>query len=142
MCLPSSFHRPDATRRLTLCWALRVAAQCSIENLAAAAAADPVSCVQQFEPADDVFPIDNQTTWSLQYLSVSIFGQRENTELRQYVKKHFNATHIETALSLTSVESVSVPFILGTASSCGPLVKGKESTMNPTTMFSALVNNR
>ena len=63
-------------------------------------------------------------------LSISIFGESENKELWQNVKKHFNATRLETTLSLTSVESVSIPFIQGTASPWGLLMKEKESTMN------------
>ena len=64
------------------------------------------------------------------FLSIFTFGESENKELRQRVKKPFNTTRLETIIFMTSVESVSVPFIEGAASRCGPLVKGKESVMN------------
>ena len=93
-------------------------------------AAVPVSRVQQFELAVEASPVDHEIIRSLPLPFDHHIWRRENKELRQCVKKPINATHIETIIFLTSVESASVPISERTASWCGPLVKGKECIMN------------
>ena len=113
----------------------------TIVNLTAVAAA-PSSRVQSFR-LEDVSLVDYEIARNLPlYLSAFIFGESENKELRQYVKKRFNLTHLESILLLTFVESVSVPFINGAVSPYGPLVKDKERTMNLRSLCSAPVNYR
>ena len=110
-------------------------------NLTAVAAA-PSSRDQSFQ-LEDVSLIDYEIARSLPlHLSIFIFCESENKEPRQHVKKRFNSTHFETILLLTSVESVSVPFINGAVSPYGPLVKDKERTMNLRSLCSAPVNYR
>ena len=110
-------------------------------NLTAVAAA-PSSRVQSFQ-LEDVSLVDCEIARSLPlHLSIFIFCESENKEPRQHVKKRFNSTHFETILLLTSVESVSVPFINGAASPCCPLAEDEESTMNIRSLSSSLVNYR
>ena len=102
----------------------------------------PVSRVQPFDLADGASPLDHEITLSLPHcLSIFTCGESENKELRQYVKKHFNAARLETTLSLTSIESVSILFKEVTASPLGQLVEGMEGTMNIISLFRALMNN-
>ena len=69
---------PDASRRLSQCCAVRVAAECSIENLAvAAAAAAPVSRVQPFEPVDEASPLTTRSRGASIPLDLHIWRERE-----------------------------------------------------------------
>ncbi|KAL7721110.1 UBR-type domain-containing protein [Entamoeba marina] len=85
--------------------------------------------------------VDYELTRSLPlYLSIFIFGESSSEELRNYVAKFFNANHLDVIIFLTSVESVSVPFMKNGNSPSGPLVKDKETIMNLRSLCSSLVN--
>ncbi|ELP86264.1 hypothetical protein EIN_113880 [Entamoeba invadens IP1] len=85
--------------------------------------------------------VDYDITRSLPlYLSIYVFGESNNEELRNYVKKYFNAIHLDVIIFLTSVQSVSAPLIKNTTSPCGPLVKDRETIMNLRSLCSSLVN--
>ncbi|EDR21638.1 centromeric protein E, putative [Entamoeba dispar SAW760] len=73
------------------------------------------------------------------YLSIFIFGESSNEELRKYVSKYFNAYHLDVIIFLTQIESNNIN-INSQEKIYGPLVKDKESIMNLRSLCSSLVN--
>ncbi|GAT92469.1 hypothetical protein CL6EHI_092360 [Entamoeba histolytica] len=73
------------------------------------------------------------------YLSIFIFGESSNEELRKYVSKYFNAYHLDVIIFLTQIESNNIA-IDSNERMYGPLVKDKESIMNLRSLCSSLVN--